>query len=473
MTDTLPVNASIPGTSTAIPDSDAMPVRFTDYRVQDPGIRRLFDLETRWESWLQVEAALARAQAQLGIIPVGAAEDIEAKASLACLDRAAIRHGIAATSHPLMALITELSRAAGDTHGGWVHWGATTQNITQTGDVLQLKKAHRILLGQLRGVLAAAADLARKGASTVMAGRTHSQQAVPITFGFKVAVWIDELLRHQERLVQLEARIFNAMAGGAVGSFASLGQDGPEVQRLMARDLGLGSMRIPSRGIGDQFAEYVTVLAILAATGGRIAGEIYNLMRPEIGEAREASPEGTVGSSTMPHKQNPQLSQDVITISAQIRSHVPLALEAMLQDQEVNGANTAMMDDALSRSVILTGDMLARLQLILSQLEVDEERMRANLEITHGLISSEAVMLSLGHTIGRQHAHDVVYESAHEAIRTGRQFGDVLRTDPAVTAHLDREEITKLLDPLSHVGLCQEMAIDAAQRAQEAAEREQ
>jgi adenylosuccinate lyase len=450
-----------------------MPVRFTDYRVQDPGIRELFALEARWESWLQVEAALAHAQSRLGIVPSEAAVEITAKASLACLNVESIRRGIAATSHPLMALITELSRAAGKSHGGWVHWGATTQNITQTGDVLQIKKAHTILLGQLGEVLAAAAALARKSASSVMAGRTHSQQAVPITFGFKVAVWIDELLRHQERLAQLEPRLFNAMAGGAVGSFASLGQDGPEVQRLMAEVLGLGSMQIPSRGICDQFAEYVTVLALLAATGGRIAGEIYNLMRPEIGEAREASPEGTVGSSTMPHKQNPQLTQDVLTISAQMRSHVPLALEAMLQDQEVNGANSAMMDHALSQSVILAGDMLARLQLILSHLEIDTGRMRTNLEITHGLISSEAVMLSLGHTIGRQHAHDVVYESAHEAIRTGRQFGDVLGSDPAVTAHLTRQEINKLLDPLNHVGLCTEMALDAAQRAQQAAKREQ
>lgn len=298
-----------------------------------------------------------------------------------------------------------------------------------------------------------------------MAGRTHSQQAVPITFGFKVAVWIDELLRHHERLRQLETRLFNAMAGGAVGSFASLGNDGPEVQQLAFQDLGLGSMRIPSRGIADQFAEYVAVLALLAATGGRISGEIYTLMRPEIGEVREASPPGTVGSSTMPHKQNPQLSQDCTTISAQIRSLLPLAMEAMLHDQEVNGANTAIMDDALARAVILSGDLLARLTLILTELEIDEHRMRANLEITHGLVSSEAVMLSLGHAIGRQHAHDVVYESAQEAIRTHWQFGEVLAANPTVTAHLTKLEIEGLLDPLNHVGLCQEIALEAAARA--------
>lgn len=455
--------ASQPGITA--PSGEPIPMRFTDYRVPDPGIRSLFYLEARWESWLQVEAALARAQAKLGIVPAEAAEAITTKSTLAALDIPAIHRGIAATSHPLMALITELSKATGEQHGGWVHWGATTQNITQTGDLLQIKKAHLILLDQLQQTLAAAARLARRGASAVMAGRTHSQQAVPITFGFKVAVWIDELLRHHERLRQLETRMFNAMAGGAVGSFASLGNDGPEVQQLLSEDLGLGSMRIPSRGIADHFAEYVAVLALLAATGGRIAGEIYTLMRPEIGEVQEASPAGTVGSSTMPHKQNPQLSQDCTTISAQIRSLLPLAMEAMLHDQEVNGANTAMMDDALSRAIILSGDLLARLTLILTELEIDEDRMRTNLKITHGLVSSEAVMLSLGHAIGRQYAHDVVYESAQEAIRTHRQFGEVLRANPTVTAHLTKLQIERLLDPLNHVGLCQEIALEAAARA--------
>jgi 3-carboxy-cis,cis-muconate cycloisomerase len=228
------------------------------------------------------------------------------------------------------------------------------------------------------------------------AGRTHGQQAVPITFGFKVAAWVDELARHAQRLRGVEGRVFLAMMGGAVGNFASLGPPGPAVQAGVAARLGLQPMAVPSRASGDGFAEYVCTLALLAGTGGRIAGEIYELMKTEFGEAAEPAPAGTIGSSTMPHKRNPQLSDDCVTIGAQVRAVVPLALEGMLQDHEVNGAYTAMLDDAVERACVLTGELLVRLQVILTGLELDPRRMRANLDLTAGLISSEAVMLALG-----------------------------------------------------------------------------
>jgi 3-carboxy-cis,cis-muconate cycloisomerase len=370
--------------------------RFTDGRVPEAGIRALFSRASRWQRWLDVEAALAGVQADLGVIPVEAGLAIAAAARLDRLDAERVERGIAATSHPLMALVTELSEAVGEPYGGWVHWGATTQNITQTGDVLVLREAHRILLGLLARVLAAAGELARRSADMTAAGRTHGQQAVPITFGFKVAAWVDELARHAQRLRGVEGRVFLAMMGGAVGNFASLGPPGPAVQAGVAARLGLQPMAVPSRASGDGFAEYVCTLALLAGTGGRIAGEIYELMKTEFGEAAEPAPAGTIGSSTMPHKRNPQLSDDCVTIGAQVRAVVPLALEGMLQDHEVNGAYTAMLDDAVERACVLTGELLVRLQVILTGLELDPRRMRANLDLTAGLISSEAVMLALG-----------------------------------------------------------------------------
>ncbi len=370
--------------------------RFTDGRVPEAGIRALFSRASRWQRWLDVEAALAGVQADLGVIPVEADLAIAAAARLDRLDAERVERGIAATSHPLMALVTELSEAVGEPYGGWVHWGATTQNITQTGDVLVLREAHRILLGLLARVLAAAGELARRSADMTAAGRTHGQQAVPITFGFKVAAWVDELARHAQRLRGVEGRVFLAMMGGAVGNFASLGPPGPAVQAGVAARLGLQPMAVPSRASGDGFAEYVCTLALLAGTGGRIAGEIYELMKTEFGEAAEPAPAGTIGSSTMPHKRNPQLSDDCVTIGAQVRAVVPLALEGMLQDHEVNGAYTAMLDDAVERACVLTGELLVRLQVILTGLELDPRRMRANLDLTAGLISSEAVMLALG-----------------------------------------------------------------------------
>jgi 3-carboxy-cis,cis-muconate cycloisomerase len=382
------------------------------------------------------------------------------------LDAARIERGIAESSHPLMALVTELSAAAGE-HGGWVHWGATTQNITQTGDVLVLREAHRRILRLLAGVLTVAADLAERtaglpAAGLPAAGRTHGQHAVPITFGFKPAGWIDELDRHVTRLRSAEGRVFTAMTGGAAGTFASLGQAGPRVQDAVAARLGLAPMTVPSRAIADSFAEYGCLLGLLGATGTRIAGEVYQLMKTELAEASEPAPPGTVGSSTMPHKRNPQLCNDCITIGAQLRAVVPLALEGMLHDHEVDGAHSAMLEDALHRACVLTGDLLVRLEVIVAGLEVDPARMRANLALSGGTISSEAVMLGLGRAIGRQAAHEVVYDAARAE---GTTFAGALKHDPRVTAHLDAATIDRLLDPAGHTGLSADIARAAARRA--------
>src|SRR5437879_1936978 len=233
-------------------NNDALP---TATRVSDPGIRALYRLENRWQAWLDVEAALARAQAELGIIPAAAAEAIAAKARLELMDRARIDEGFARTGHTIVPLVWELGRIVGEPHGGWVHWGATTQNITQTGDLLVLRQAHAIFLRQIGEVLSAMADLAERNADVPMAGRTHGQHAVPATFGYKVAVWIGELLRHVERLKQIEPRIFVAMLGGAADTYASLGVQGPAVQAGIAKYLSLVPMTIPARTTGDHLSE--------------------------------------------------------------------------------------------------------------------------------------------------------------------------------------------------------------------------
>src|SRR5437016_6802134 len=215
--------------------SDELP---TAARVSDSGIRALYRLENRWQAWLDVEAALAQAQDELDIIPHGAAEAIARAARLELLDRARIDEGFARTGHTIVPLVWELSRITGEPYGGWVHWGATTQNITQTGDLLVLRQAHRIFLGLIGEALSAMADLAERGADMPIAGRTHGQHALPATFGYKATVWIDELIRHTERLQKAAPRIFVAMLGGGAGTYASLGADGPRVQQGIARQLG-------------------------------------------------------------------------------------------------------------------------------------------------------------------------------------------------------------------------------------------
>jgi adenylosuccinate lyase len=282
-------------------------------------------------------------------------------------------------------------------------------------------------------------------------------------------VWIDELLRHVERLQQAAPRLFVAMLGGGAGTYASLGKEGPLVQEGIARQLGFGSMKVPARTIGDHLAENICLLGLLAATCGKIGREIYTLMKTEFGEVEEPVPPGTVGSSTMPQKRNPKLCQDIIAAAAEIRSTVPLALEAMMTEHEADRTTSVMMDAAEARASIATGDMLARLVEVLRGLRLDPERMRANLDLGGGLIMAEAVMLDLGKTIGRQHAHDVVYDAAMAAAVEHKSFADLLAADPRVTTHLDARQIEALLDPTAYTGLCAEMARDGAMRARQAA----
>src|SRR6266540_798606 len=416
----------------------------TSLRIDDPGVRALFTEAARFQSWLDVEAALAQAQAELGVIPDAAAREIVAKAHLSHLDLTAVREGLARTGHPLVPVVWALDRACEGDAGGYVHWGATTQNITQTGQLLQVRRAHEIFLRQLATILTTLADLAERTKDDLLPGRTHGQHAVPATFGFKVAVWIDELCRHVDRLRGCEGRVFVAMLGGGAGTLASLGELGLATQEKIAARLGMRAMPVPARTIGDHQAEYVMLLGMLAATGSKIGREIYTLMKQEFGEVEEPVPPGTVGSSTMPQKRNPKLSQDIIAAGAQIRALVPLALEAMQTEHEADRTTSIMMSRALVQACELTSEILQRLIVVLSGLQVFPERMRRNLDLSGGLIMSESLMLELGKQIGRQRAHDVVYDAAQGAATQGRAFRELLAEDERVTAHLTPPQIDAL-----------------------------
>jgi adenylosuccinate lyase len=441
----------------------------TQLRIEDPGVRALFTEAARFQSWLDVEAALALAQAELGIIPDAAAREIAGKATLANLDLAAIREGLARTGHPLVPVVWALDRACAGDAGGYVHWGATTQNITQTGQLLQVRRAHEIFLRQLATILVALADLAERTKDALLPGRTHGQHAVPATFGFKVAVWIDELCRHVDRLSECEARVFVAMLGGGAGTLASLGPAGLAAQERMALRLGMRPMRVPARTIGDHQAEYVMLLGLLASTSAKVGREIYTLMKQEFGEVEEPVPPGTVGSSTMPQKRNPKLSQDIIAAAAQIRAQVPLALEAMQTEHEADRTTSIMMSRALVQACELTGDMLQRMISLFDGLQVFPERMRRNLDLSGGLIMAEALMLELGREIGRQRAHDAVYDAAQASVVHSRPFRETLAQEPAVSGNLTAAQVETLLDPARYTGLCREFAERGAALARETA----
>ncbi|MCA8927815.1 MAG: adenylosuccinate lyase family protein [Alphaproteobacteria bacterium] len=444
--------------------SDATAHSPTAARLPEAGIRALFTTEARWQAWMDVEAALARAQAAIGMIPADVAPVIAAKADLTLFDRERVAEGFRRTGHTIVPLVWELARLCGEPAGGYVHWGATTENIVRTGDTLQLRKAHAIFLRLIDDTLAAMAAIAERSADMVMAGRTHGQHAVPITFGLKVAGWIDGLMRSKERLVESEKRVFVGMLGGAAGSLASFGDQGLALQAKMSELLGLTPMTVPSRALVDYQAEYIAHLGLLAAVGGMIGRECYQLMRTEYGEAREPVPPGTVGSSTMPQKRNPILAQDIIAYASQVRATVPLALEAAQIEHEADRTNSVMMRDAMNRACIATGDILVRLREIMRGLDLDPARMRANLNLGGGLIMAEALMLDLARHIGRQEAHDVIYDAAEAAISGGQSFDAALAADPRVTGHLTPEQIAAMLDPAAYTGLSGELARQAARR---------
>lgn len=437
----------------------------TSLRVPDPGIAALFEQDARWQAWLDVEAALAKAEAELGMIPAAAAEEIVRKCDLTLFDRERLIEGFTRTAHTLVPLVWELARICDGDAGNYVHWGATTQNITQTGDLLQLRKAHRIYLRQLGHILAALADLADTSKDMALPGRTHGQHAVPATYGLKVAIWIDEFARHVERLRECEPRVFQALLGGAAGTVASFGDEGLEVQARMAAHLDMPAMPVPARSIMDHLAEHVMLLALLASTCGKFGNEIYTGMKQEFGEVEEPISPGTVGSSTMPQKRNPHLSQDIMAYAAQIRTMVPLALETVMTEHEANRQTSLMMRHAQGQVCNLMGDTLERVRILAEGLVLKPERMRANLDLTDGLIMAEPMMLALGEHVGRQEAHDIVYDAAQSAAVGTETFNDLLAADTRVTGHLSPAQIEALLDPTAYTGLCAEMATAQAARA--------
>ena len=441
----------------------------TSFRVGDPGISDIFGEASRIQAWLDVEVALAQAQAELGIIPEYAAEEIERKARYELLNMDNIREGLARTGHPLVPMVWELDRICEGDAGGYIHWGATTQNITQTGKLLNVRRAHHVFLSQIADLLTLLAALAEDTKDAALPGRTHGQHAVPATYGYKVSVWIDELCRHVERLRGCESRVFVAMLGGGAGTLASLGEIGLQIQDGIAERLGMSSMSNPSRTIGDHLTEYITILALLAATCSKIGREVYTQMKQEFGEVEEPVPEGTVGSSTMPQKRNPKLAQDVVAGAAQVRAIVPLALEAMQTEHEADRTTSVMIDKALNDACVLTGDILQRMVSLFDGIRVFPERMRQNLDLSGGLIMSEAIMLELGRQLGRQKAHDAVYEAAQASFIEGRSFAECLAEEPEVSANLTAGQIQSLLDPTAYTGVCSVFAERGAKQAREVA----
>jgi len=420
-------------------------------------LRQVFSDRQQLKGWLDFEAALARAEAAVGLVPPEAAAEITRKAQAGLIDLPALHEGVNFTGHPLISLVRQLTDLCDGEAGRYVHWGATTQDVTDTGLMLQAKAAHGIILRDLRVLAGVLADLARRERDTLMPGRTHGQHATPITFGFKVAVWVDEVRRHIERMEQAAPRILVGEFAGASTTLASVGADPAqalEIQRLLMQDLGLGVPAIGWHAARDRFAEFGGVLAMIAATMGKIAHEVILLQKSEVMELEEPHHHGKIGSSTMPHKRNPMLCEGVVAQARLARSLQAALLESMgAAEHERDWSAVHAEWAAVPEISLLAGASVAQTLDVIRGLIVYPDNMRRNVDALHGLILSEAVMLKLGEHVGRQVAHDIVYEAAMAAFEQCRPLRDLLLADERVMEHLSPAQIDESLRPEAYTGL--------------------
>jgi 3-carboxy-cis,cis-muconate cycloisomerase len=420
-------------------------------------MRLVFSDEGRVQAYLDVEAALARVQARLGIIPAKAAEEICRHCRAEEFDMARLKQQTELIGYPVLPVVQQLVRLCGEGLGEWCHWGATTQDITDTGTVLQIRAALALVEADIAAIADSLEGLARRYRDTPMAGRSNLQQAVPITFGYKMAVLLAGMERHRARLKELRPRVLVGEFGGAAGNLSSLGADGLKVQEALMAELGLGQPEIAWHTMRDRFAEMGCFLGLVTGTLGKIATDVKLMMQTEVEEVYEPFAEGRGSSSTMPQKRNPISSNYILACTAMVRQNVAALLDAMVEDHERSTGPWEIEWIAIPEIFCLAAGALSQARFLVAGLQVDPKRMRANLDLTRGLIVSEAVMMGLGPYLGRQRAHDLVYDICRKVIATGRSFLDLLAEDGEISAHLDRVALAKLVDPANYLGLAGEM----------------
>ena len=416
-------------------------------------MRRIFADESRVQYYLDIEVALARVQARLGIIPAEAAAEIARHGAAAQYDMAQLKAQTERIGYPVLPVVQQLVARCGQGLGEWCHWGATTQDITDTATVLQMRDGLVLIEAELRALAAALAALARRWRDTPMAGRSNLQQATPLTFGFKCAVLLAGIQRHLERLGQLRPRVLVGEFGGATGTLASLGADGLAVQAALMAELGLGQPEIAWHTMRDRIAEVGCFLGLVTGTLGKIATDVKLMMQTEVAEVYEPFAEGRGSSSTMPQKRNPIASAYIHACAAMVRQHAAALLDAMVADHERSTGPWEIEWIALPETFVLSAGALAQARTLLEGLEVDPVRMRANLDLTQGLVASEAVMMGLGPALGRQRAHDLVYAICREVVAGTGSFLDLLAAHPEIRPHLDRAALAALLHPANYCGL--------------------
>lgn len=432
-------------------------------------IRDLFSSHGLWGACLHVEATLAEVEAELNMIPAEAAREIRRKASLAYVHEESLAADVARTRAPIMSLVRALANACAGDAGGYVHWGATTQNVVQTARTLLMRQSHEAFMLRFSSVLLKLAALAEDGADMLTVGRTNFRHALPITFGFKVAGWIEEFIRHQKRFSDAEPRVFALLWGGAVGAMHAFGDQASEVHYRLARRLNLTPLAVPSRAGNDYVVEYFLVLGLFSATCSKMARELYMLMADEVGEIYERQGKGVVGSSTMPNKVNPKVTVQTLAIAAQLRTLMPLAFEAMQPTHEGDAAANEMLYALIDQACPLAYDLVCSMEELFSCVVLVPERMLSNLEASGQAIAAESAMMTLAPNLGRARAYEVVKDAIGVSEQRRCTLLEALRENEVVRAVMGVEKLRSALEPGAYTGRSGAMAREMGAAARRAA----
>ena len=430
-------------------------------------MRAVWSEQNRLEKQVEVEVALAQAQGELGVIPADVAKTIVSKANAAQLSLEEIAEQAAKAKHSLMSTINALQQQVGQA-GQFIHYGATTQDIVDTATVLQLKQSFSIIERDTKLVALELKRLAKQYQYLPMVGRTHGMQALPTTFGFKLAVWLDEFVRHLQRLNEIKQRVLVGNISGAICTYASIGELGSQVEERALSRLGLNTPNIGWQAARDRFSEYASVMALISGSLGKIGNEFYNLMRTEINEVEEPFSDGKIGSTTMPHKRNPAALEGLASLTAPLLKSVALIHESMKVEHERDAMSWRAEWIALPEINLYISAQLQTALAVLKGLKVNADRMLANLSLQNGLLLSEKVMFEIGKRLGKQTAHHLVYQCAMRAFEQNQPFKTVLLADPNLNQEFSEAELDSWLDPINYLGLAPEkvdQVIDYAEQS--------
>lgn len=437
--------------------------------INDRGIKHLFSDEEKYKTWLMFEAALAQAQAEEGFIPEEAAKHIKETAKIENIDFEEMDRIYRKIGHGFVPFLKVLVQACPEESGKYIHYGITTQNIQQSSQLYMVKQVHHKYMQLIGEILGNLSTLAEEHKDAVMAGRTHGRHAIPITYGYKVSVWISEFIECYQRMQEVEKRVFKIMMGGAVGTFSSMPEVGPAVQKRVAELTGMYPMEVPSRNISTHKIEYMMNLALMANICHKIGEEVYSTTLEEIAEVSEGFSKGTVGSSTMPHKINPKLAKGIIANSQKLYSLPGVGMYSSVRPYEGDSSSYMLFDGIMEEALELSTEVLLRTEELTRTMVPHRERMLHNVWRNKGLDNTENVMMELATKLGKDQSHSLMYEIAMKTANQGEDFYTNLRANDLISEEFTEEEVRDMIDPSNYIGLSVEIAEKEAKRGNEIA----